>query len=59
MLHLLRPEEVRDLRLSGHVIFVGKSSMEVVVRMEALDDKGLPLKTMMLGVYLSSAIGTF
>ena len=50
MLHLLTPYNVKDLRLSGHVIYVGKSSMEVVVRMESLDSTGKPLQTMMLGM---------
>lgn len=34
---LASPEPVRDLRLSGQVISVGRSSMEVVVKMEALN----------------------
>lgn len=48
MLHLLTPYNVKDLRLSGHVIYVGKSSMEVAVRMESLE-QGKPVQTMMLG----------
>lgn len=43
---------VRDLRLSGHVIHVGRSSMEVAVKMEALSD-GEEDKTLMLGMYVS------
>ena len=31
---------VRDLRLSGQVIHVGRSSMEIAVRMETLDKDG-------------------
>ncbi|KAI0063018.1 Thioesterase/thiol ester dehydrase-isomerase [Artomyces pyxidatus] len=47
-LDMLAPlSPVRDLRLSGHVIYVGKSSIEVVVKMEALE-KGQE-KTLMLG----------
>lgn len=46
MLAYLSP--VRDLRLSGHVIYVGKSSMEVAVRMEALNADGTE-ETVMLG----------
>ena len=41
---------IRDIRLSGHVIYVGKSSMEVAVKMEAVegeeDEEG---ETVMLG----------
>ena len=40
---------VRDLRLSGQVIHVGRSSMEVAVRMETLDKDGTE-ETVMLGV---------
>ena len=39
---------VRDMRLSGHVIYVGTSSMEVAVRMEALNPDGSE-ETVMLG----------
>ena len=39
---------VRDMRLSGQVIFVGTSSMEVAVRMEALNPDGRE-ETVMLG----------
>lgn len=39
---------VRDMRLSGQVIFVGTSSMEVAVRMEALNPDGSE-ETVMLG----------
>ncbi|KAI0316952.1 Thioesterase/thiol ester dehydrase-isomerase [Amylostereum chailletii] len=38
MLSPLSP--VRDLRLSGHVIHVGSSSMEVAVKMDALEEDG-------------------
>ncbi|KAI0049730.1 Thioesterase/thiol ester dehydrase-isomerase [Auriscalpium vulgare] len=48
-LDMLAPlSPVRDLRLSGHVIHVGKSSMEVAVKMEALEKTGTE-KTLMLG----------
>ncbi|KAI0748818.1 HotDog domain-containing protein [Irpex lacteus] len=44
---------VRDLRLSGQVIHVGRSSMEIVVRMEALEpghtNEDAQGKTVMLG----------
>jgi acyl-coenzyme A thioesterase 9 len=46
MLASLTP--VRDIRLSGHVIHVGRSSMEIVVKMEALE-AGKPDQTLMLG----------
>ena len=49
MLAPLQP--VRDLRLSGQVIHVGRSSMEVVVRMEALN-KDAEDETIMLGTPL-------
>ena len=46
MLAYLSP--VRDIRLSGHVIYVGRSSMEVAVRMEAISPDGSE-ETVMLG----------
>ncbi|PSR79848.1 hypothetical protein PHLCEN_2v6894 [Hermanssonia centrifuga] len=46
MLAPLHP--VRDMRLSGQVIYVGRSSMEVAVRMEALNLDGTE-ETIMLG----------
>jgi len=39
---------LRDLRLSGHVIHTGRSSMEVAVQLVALGDGGTE-KTLMLG----------
>ncbi|KAF8556736.1 Thioesterase/thiol ester dehydrase-isomerase [Imleria badia] len=39
---------VRDIRLSGQVVYTGKSSMEVAVKMEALEPDGGE-KTLMLG----------
>ena len=45
---------VRDLRLSGQVIHVGRSSMEIAVRMETLNKDGSE-ETVMLGT--SSVLG--
>ena len=39
---------VQDLRLSGHVLYVGKSSMEVAVKLESLGTNGED-NTLMLG----------
>lgn len=39
---------LRDLRLSGHVIHAGRSSMEVAVQLVALGDGGAE-ETLMLG----------
>lgn len=39
---------LRDLRLSGHVIYTGRSSMEVAVQLVALGDGGAE-ETLMLG----------
>ena len=39
---------LRDLRLSGHVIHTGRSSMEVAVQLVALGDGGVE-ETLMLG----------
>lgn len=47
-------DPVRDLRLSGQVIYVGRSSMEVAVRMEALDADGRE-ETIMIGESLCFA----
>lgn len=47
MLAPLNP--VRDMRLSGQVIHTGRSSMEVAVRMEALEKDGRE-GTIMLGM---------
>ncbi|GJE94624.1 hypothetical protein PsYK624_107950 [Phanerochaete sordida] len=46
MLVCMSPEH--DLRLSGQVVYVGRSSMEVAVRMEALNSDGSE-ETVMLG----------
>ena len=43
---------VRDMRLSGQVIHTGRSSMEVAVRMEALEKDGRE-QTIMLGKCVS------
>ena len=40
---------VRDIRLSGQVVYTGKSSMEVAVKMEALGPNGEE-ETLMLGM---------
>ena len=40
---------VRDIRLSGQVVYAGKSSMEVGVKMEALSADGKE-ETIMLGM---------
>lgn len=47
MLSSLHP--VHDIRLSGHVIYTGRSSMEVAVKMEALGSDGSE-RTVMLGM---------
>lgn len=49
MLSSIHP--VRDIRLSGHVIYAGRSSMEVAVKMEALEENGIE-RTVMLGCRL-------
>lgn len=41
-----------DLRLSGHVIHVGNSSMDIVVQLEAIS-KDTPDETLMLGACAS------
>lgn len=46
MLSSLDP--ARDLRLSGHLIYTGRSSMEVAVRMESLSTDKPPV-TVMIG----------
>lgn len=50
-------DPVRDLRLSGQVIYTGRSSMEVAVKMEALGNDDAE-ETIMLGrigtIYLLS-----
>ena len=46
MLSSIHP--VHDIRLSGQVIYTGRSSMEVVVKMEALEGSS-PDRTIMLG----------
>lgn len=48
-LDMLAPlSPVRDIRLSGQIIYTGKSSMEVAVQMEALDKDGHE-ETVLLG----------
>ncbi|KZT24926.1 Thioesterase/thiol ester dehydrase-isomerase [Neolentinus lepideus HHB14362 ss-1] len=49
-LDMLAPlSPVRDMRLSGQVIYTGKSSMEVAVQMEALGKDGQGDETLLLG----------
>ncbi|KAF9556445.1 Thioesterase/thiol ester dehydrase-isomerase [Agrocybe pediades] len=40
----------RDLRLSGQVIYTGRSSMEVAVKMESIGT-GLPDETVLIGIF--------
>ncbi|KAH9477054.1 Acyl-coenzyme A thioesterase 9, mitochondrial [Psilocybe cubensis] len=48
-LDMLSPlDPTRDLRLSGQVIYTGRSSMEVAVKMESTG-KGLPDETVLIG----------
>lgn len=49
-LYMLAPiyPPLRDLRLSGHVIHTGRSSMEVAIQLVALDSHGAE-ETLMLG----------
>ena len=46
---------LRDLRLSGHVIHTGRSSMEVAVQLVALGDDGAE-ETLMLGKGVGSSV---
>ena len=55
MLSTLTPKNVKDLRLSGQVIYTGRSSMEVVVKMETLNQTGEE-ETIMLGGYNPQSI---
>lgn len=48
---------VRDIRLGGQVVHTGKSSMEVAVKMEALEPDGEE-ETLMLGKYFLMPINT-
>jgi acyl-coenzyme A thioesterase 9 len=56
MLAPLHP--IRDLRLSGQVIYTGRSSMEVAVKMEAMSSGGAE-ETIMLGMELQSTFRLF
>lgn len=49
MLSPLTPKNIHDIRLSGQVISVGFSSMEVAVKMESVDSVG-PDKTLLIGI---------
>lgn len=53
MLNQLDPK--RDLRICGQVIYTGKSSMEVVVKMESIG-AGVPNETVMIGASCSSLL---
>lgn len=44
-------DNLRDMRLSGQVISVGRSSAEVVVKMEGYDSSGGEDITYMIGDY--------
>jgi hypothetical protein len=46
---------LRDLRLSGHVIHTGRSSMEVAVQLVALDERGSE-ETLMLGKFFGDTL---
>lgn len=50
-LDMLRPLTAsRDVRLSGHVIFTGRSSMEIGLRMESIGG-GNPDETILIGEF--------
>lgn len=53
MLKPLTSGSISDLRLCGHVIYTGRSSIEVVVKMELVGDKD---ETVMLGGLSSSSM---
>ncbi|OZJ06814.1 hypothetical protein BZG36_00001, partial [Bifiguratus adelaidae] len=44
-LDILLPKRVADYKLSGHVSYVGYSSMEIFIRVETMDDYDPSLKT--------------
>lgn len=58
MLTTLTPSNVKDLRLSGQVIYTGKSSMEVVVKWEALSQDQTE-ETIMLGRFTMVCLDAF
>lgn len=58
MLHPLTPSNVKDIRLSGQVIYTGRSSMEVVVKMEALGRDNAE-ETIMLGRFTMVCLDAF
>jgi acyl-coenzyme A thioesterase 9 len=43
-------QSVADLRLSGNVIYTGRSSMEIAVKMEALRPEDTEPLTLMIGM---------
>lgn len=60
MLKPLTPENIADIRLSGHVLFVGRSSLEVAVKMEGYrveDGKEID-ETYMIGSILYAHLAT-
>lgn len=50
MLSPLTPQNVTDLRLSGQVISVGSSSMEIAVKMESIGSSSGVDKTLLIGM---------
>ena len=46
---------LRDLRLSGHVIHTGRSSMEIALQLVALGDGGAE-ETLMLGMDIGECV---
>lgn len=49
---------IRDLRLSGHAIYIGRSSMEIAVKMEVIEKDGEE-QMIMLGELLLSLLINF
>lgn len=49
MLRPLTPDNVHDLRLSGQVISVGRSSLEIAVKMESVSAPGHD-ETLLIGI---------
>lgn len=50
MLRPLTPDNVHDLRLSGQVISVGRSSLEIAVKMESINAPGKD-ETLLIGTF--------
>ncbi|KAF8340512.1 Thioesterase/thiol ester dehydrase-isomerase [Cantharellus anzutake] len=51
MLQPLTPQDTSDLRISGQVIFVGASSMEVAIKLESVNETTGEEKTVMIGEF--------